>query len=165
MLGDLQIAHFDIKCDNILVEPLHREGYEVDPFELQSEVPPFKVVVADFGEARMFDSSEQAMTLRYKLISIGPFLSEVEHLQLRSIRMRRECCCHFWCPLRNKLITYELLVFEDLKLICIQLSAMDELSTMEPKGNWSTVEARSHLDTSAAFRLVKLWDLIFAGMC
>lgn len=48
-----RVVHYDIKCDNILLEPLSTplatHGGDWDP-----DRPPFRVVLADFGESRMF---------------------------------------------------------------------------------------------------------------
>lgn len=64
VIAELRIVHFDLKCDNILVEPICAGEHELDPLELPSERPPFNVILADFGEARMFDASELAATSR-----------------------------------------------------------------------------------------------------
>ena len=59
MLQDLeaeQVVHFDLKCDNILLE-------------LQEEprggaALPFRIVLSDFGESRMYIDSDSALTVR-----------------------------------------------------------------------------------------------------
>jgi serine/threonine protein kinase len=51
-----QVVHFDLKCDNILLEPLERPG---DP-----DGPPFRVVLSDFGESRMYTHASSALTVR-----------------------------------------------------------------------------------------------------
>jgi len=50
------VVHFDLKCDNILLEPL---GNPRDPATL-----PFRVVLSDFGESRMYQSASSALTVR-----------------------------------------------------------------------------------------------------
>eukprot|EP00887_Chlorella_sp_A99_P006671 scaffold3.g6671.t1 len=47
------VVHFDLKCDNVLLEPL--PGVPAPDFwGPPSEAPPFRVVLADFGESRLF---------------------------------------------------------------------------------------------------------------
>ncbi len=53
-LLDAGVIHFDLKCDNILLEPL--PGYsEAEFWAPSSAKPPFKVVLADFGESKLAD--------------------------------------------------------------------------------------------------------------
>jgi serine/threonine protein kinase len=58
------VVHFDIKCDNFLLEPL--PGTSLAEFWApSSEKPPFRVVLADFGESKLFaGGSEGATTSR-----------------------------------------------------------------------------------------------------
>lgn len=51
-----QIVHFDLKCDNILLDPLESPG---DPEGL-----PFRLVLSDFGESRMYTDASSALTVR-----------------------------------------------------------------------------------------------------
>ena len=51
-----QVVHFDLKCDNILLEPLDAPR---DPAAL-----PFRVVLSDFGESRMYATAGGALTVR-----------------------------------------------------------------------------------------------------
>ena len=53
-----QVVHFDLKCDNILLEPLETPR---DPAAL-----PFRVVLSDFGESRMYASVSSALTVRWE---------------------------------------------------------------------------------------------------
>lgn len=59
MLQDLeaeQVVHFDLKCDNILLElPEEPQG---------AGALPFRVVLSDFGESRMYSGSDSALTVR-----------------------------------------------------------------------------------------------------
>ena len=50
------MVHFDLKCDNILLEPLETTQ---DPAAL-----PFRVVLSDFGESRMYATAGSALTVR-----------------------------------------------------------------------------------------------------
>ena len=58
----VQVVHFDLKCDNILLEPLETPQ---DPATL-----PFRVVLSDFGESRMYRNASSALTVRY--VGLGP---------------------------------------------------------------------------------------------
>ena len=51
-----QVVHFDLKCDNILLEPHETPR---DPAAL-----PFRVVLSDFGESRIYSSASSALTVR-----------------------------------------------------------------------------------------------------
>lgn len=60
------MVHFDLKCDNILLEPI--EGtLEGEFWRPKNEVPQFRVVLGDFGESRMYGSADGAVTVRYGL--------------------------------------------------------------------------------------------------
>jgi hypothetical protein len=57
------VVHFDLKCDNVLLEPL--AGVADDDFWApRSEAPPFRAVIADFGESRRYSSASAAFTVR-----------------------------------------------------------------------------------------------------
>jgi len=56
------VVHFDLKCDNILLDSLETPR---DPAAL-----PFRVVLSDFGESRMYQSASSALTVRYE--GLGP---------------------------------------------------------------------------------------------
>ena len=47
------VVHFDLKCDNVLLEPLPGTSAS-DFWSPPSDRPPFRVVLADFGESRLF---------------------------------------------------------------------------------------------------------------
>ena len=51
------------KCDNILLEALPGVS-ESDFWAPPSDSPPFRVVLADFGESRRFGSRDAAATIR-----------------------------------------------------------------------------------------------------
>ncbi|KAL4458989.1 hypothetical protein ABPG75_013854 [Micractinium tetrahymenae] len=58
------VVHFDLKCDNCLLEPLPGVS-EAEFWAPSSERPPFRVVLADFGESKVFsDGTEGALTAR-----------------------------------------------------------------------------------------------------
>ena len=47
------VLHFDLKCDNVLLEPLPgAAGTEF--WAPAGPSPPFRVVLADFGESKLF---------------------------------------------------------------------------------------------------------------
>ena len=55
------VVHFDIKCDNIFVEPIDPELFITDEkinFKRLTEVPSsFRLVLADFGESIIYTST------------------------------------------------------------------------------------------------------------
>ncbi|CAL8469507.1 g9048 [Coccomyxa elongata] len=57
------VVHFDLKCDNILLEAAAGAS-EADFWRPASARPPFRVVLADFGESRMYSSAQGAVTVR-----------------------------------------------------------------------------------------------------
>lgn len=50
---EANILHFDLKCDNVLLEPLPGVA-EAEFWAPQEAEPPFRVVLADFGESKLF---------------------------------------------------------------------------------------------------------------
>ena len=62
MLAAKNVVHFDLKCDNILLDPL--KGQEEQMWHPSSSLVPFKAVLADFGTARQYASSSMAHTRR-----------------------------------------------------------------------------------------------------
>ena len=59
------VVHYDVKADNLLLEP--NPGCSLDEFwnpPGDAKEPPFCVVVTDFGESRMFAAGEAVGTLR-----------------------------------------------------------------------------------------------------
>lgn len=63
VLAQDNVVHFDLKCDNVLLEPV--AGAAEDEFwRPGSARPPFRVVLADFGESRMYASADGAVTIR-----------------------------------------------------------------------------------------------------
>ena len=57
------VVHFDIKAENILLEPLPGCS-EQEFWRPSSDRLPFKVILADFGESRMFASMDDDRTVR-----------------------------------------------------------------------------------------------------
>ena len=51
-----QVVHFDLKCDNILLELPEEPG--------GAGALPFRIVLSDFGESRMYPGSDSALTVR-----------------------------------------------------------------------------------------------------
>lgn len=62
-LSEEQVAHFDLKCDNVLLEPL--PGVDEEAFWAPvSDQLPFEVVLADFGDSCDFSCSDHKFTTR-----------------------------------------------------------------------------------------------------
>lgn len=62
-LSEEQVAHFDLKCDNVLLEPL--PGVDEEAFWAPvSDQLPFEVVLADFGDSCDFSCSDRKFTTR-----------------------------------------------------------------------------------------------------
>ena len=60
------VVHFDLKCDNVLLEPVAGAS-DADFWRPGSARPPFHIVLADFGESRMYASAHGAVTIRCAL--------------------------------------------------------------------------------------------------
>ncbi|KAL3131548.1 hypothetical protein ABBQ38_007850 [Trebouxia sp. C0009 RCD-2024] len=62
-VADQDVVHFDLKCDNILLEAL--PGISEEQFwQPTTDTPPFKVVLADFGDSCDFSLSDQKFTTK-----------------------------------------------------------------------------------------------------
>lgn len=56
VIADQGIVHFDLKCDNIFVQPL--PGVSEENFwSPVDEQPPFEVVLGDFGDSHDFSQA------------------------------------------------------------------------------------------------------------
>ena len=69
VLASDSVVHFDLKCSNILIDPLpgvkDSELYcTTPPVDGSAVRVPFQVVLADFGEARSYRTAEEAFTVR-----------------------------------------------------------------------------------------------------
>lgn len=56
VVADEGIVHFDLKCDNIFVQPLPGMS-EQDFWSPVDEQPPFEVVLGDFGDSHDFSQA------------------------------------------------------------------------------------------------------------
>ena len=63
VLATANVVHFDLKCDNVLLEAAAGAS-EAEFWRPASARPPFRVVLADFGESRMYSSAQAAVTVR-----------------------------------------------------------------------------------------------------
>ncbi|KAK9804065.1 hypothetical protein WJX73_001140 [Symbiochloris irregularis] len=58
------VVHFDLKCDNVLLEPLPGRS-EADVWACSPrDPPPFRCLLGDFGVSRQYASAAQAFTVR-----------------------------------------------------------------------------------------------------
>ena len=63
-MAEQEVVHFDLKCDNILLEAL--PGVSQQEFWApSSDSPPFKLILADFGDSCDFSLAEQKLTTRW----------------------------------------------------------------------------------------------------
>ena len=53
LFSDHKVNHFDIKCDNILLEPLKDDMPDSEFWDSSHGSPTFSVVLADFGESKV----------------------------------------------------------------------------------------------------------------
>ena len=77
-LAQDNVVHFDLKCDNVLLEPLTGAS-DAEFWRPGSSRPPFRVVLADFGESRMYASADDAVTVRCVLTHLPHQLSHSLH--------------------------------------------------------------------------------------
>jgi serine/threonine protein kinase len=63
-LSEHKINHFDIKCDNFLLQPLSPYLTPSEIFSQKSNIPNFTVILADFGEAKKFTDDDDELTQR-----------------------------------------------------------------------------------------------------
>ena len=56
VVADELVVHFDLKCDNIFVQPLPGVS-EQDFWAPVDEQPPFEVVLGDFGDSHDFSQA------------------------------------------------------------------------------------------------------------
>ncbi|KAJ9527768.1 hypothetical protein QJQ45_000330 [Haematococcus lacustris] len=78
-LASAAVVHFDLKAANVLVHPHSgvRDSELWDPQPVAPYHPPFDVVLADFGEARAYQTTKEAFTARNRVAFGGG-----THLQL-----------------------------------------------------------------------------------
>mmetsp|Transcript_18645 Transcript_18645/g.25756 ORF Transcript_18645/g.25756 Transcript_18645/m.25756 type:complete len:973 (+) Transcript_18645:2-2920(+) len=63
-LEENKVNHYDIKCDNYLIEPLVENCAEEDLWFQQSDVPNFSLCIADFGESKIYETELEGYTIR-----------------------------------------------------------------------------------------------------
>ena len=60
-----RIIHYDIKCENFFIEPLPGMSIE-SVMNPQTDVPPFKLCLGDFGEACVYRNDKEANATRHR---------------------------------------------------------------------------------------------------
>lgn len=63
VLANAHVVHFDLKCANVLLDPLPGVR-DAELWSPSCAAPPFSIVLADFGEARAYQSAAAAFTSR-----------------------------------------------------------------------------------------------------
>lgn len=61
-LSENNVNHYDIKCDNYLIEPYDRDMTKEDLYSQPSMVPNFSVCLADFGESLLYTADDSGYT-------------------------------------------------------------------------------------------------------
>ena len=62
-LSEQEVVHFDLKCDNVLLDMLPGASIE-DFWQPATDQPAFRVVLADFGDSCDFSQSGNKFTTR-----------------------------------------------------------------------------------------------------
>ena len=75
-LSEEDVVHFDLKCDNVLLEMLPHASEE-EFWNPSTEQPAFKVVLADFGDSCDFSQSDQKFTTRYNYCAVHASFASV----------------------------------------------------------------------------------------
>eukprot|EP00211_Chloroparvula_japonica_P005059 CAMPEP_0119120296 /NCGR_PEP_ID=MMETSP1310-20130426/1392_1 /TAXON_ID=464262 /ORGANISM="Genus nov. species nov., Strain RCC2339" /LENGTH=826 /DNA_ID=CAMNT_0007109765 /DNA_START=33 /DNA_END=2513 /DNA_ORIENTATION=- len=63
-LVENQVNHYDIKCDNYLIEPLVEGISEEDLWNQPTNIPNFSLCIADFGESKIYENELEGYTIR-----------------------------------------------------------------------------------------------------
>jgi len=65
LFSDNKVNHFDLKCDNVLIEPTSEDMTDAEFWNSSSGgAPTFSVVLADFGESKIYNSEADEHTYR-----------------------------------------------------------------------------------------------------
>jgi serine/threonine protein kinase len=84
MMTQNNICHFDLKCDNIFLEPFD-DVSEEDFWNQPSNIPNFKIVIGDFGESNVYSSEEDTyMFLRGTDCIKSPEMLKIDMLKITS---------------------------------------------------------------------------------
>lgn len=70
-LPDHHTNHYDLKCDNFLLQPLHRSIPEEEIYNQPTSTPNFTVALADFGEAKIFSPDKDRESEQYTFRNRG----------------------------------------------------------------------------------------------
>lgn len=61
--ANIGVNHYDIKCDNFLINPYDPNMSDKDLYSLKSDIPPFSVCLADFGESIVYTNERESYTI------------------------------------------------------------------------------------------------------
>ncbi len=70
-LPDHNTNHYDLKCDNFLLQPLHKSTPEEEIYNQPTSTPNFTVALADFGEAKIYPPGPENEALQYTFRNRG----------------------------------------------------------------------------------------------
>jgi hypothetical protein len=70
-LPDHNTNHYDLKCDNFLLRPLHPGIPDDEIYNQPTSTPNFSVALADFGEAKIFPPGPEHEELQYTFRNRG----------------------------------------------------------------------------------------------
>jgi serine/threonine protein kinase len=102
-LGDHNTNHYDLKCDNFLLQPLHKSIPEEEIFNQPTSTPNFTVALADFGEAKIYPPGPENEALQYTFRNRGTEYIKSPEMLMAAYSNRKgdvaECCLSFFLTL------------------------------------------------------------------
>lgn len=162
-LKDNRVNHFDIKCDNIFIEPFD-DVSEREFWHHKTEVPKFEVVVGDFGESYLYANEKDAYSTQHRGTDCikSPEMLKIEAMNNRSkfYDRRRKvgagCASDVWSLgcLFFELITSEFL-FDASEYGMFYVQLTDESKTLISQERFSKMNYNPMLMDVLAYILVR----------